>query len=243
MQFWDEFKPVRKHQWAGAMADIRAARYDGLAAYSPRSYVAGTGALAGAGICLLLLLLPLSFVRLKNFLPWAMAFSAYGAFIGLWRQKDAFSKRGISLANLQLAPHSLFNYIVLPLLPVILIAFWEPKGGGQPDNFFGAIITCMFCFWIGALFDYVWEALHNLFLGRIVGLYSDDAVERTLRMWIQREESSSQMHLHSVKCKSGDITVIGVFPKPAEIRRKLLLLDFVKTVTVVDPAMAAAKDM
>ncbi len=233
MDFWDEIRPARKHQWTGAMADVRAARYDGLAAYSPIQMAAGAGALAGVGLALVIMLLPISIVRPRNLLLSVVIFGLYGLILGIWRRRDALSGRTLRLFAWHLAPHSFFNYLALPFAPCILVALWQPKEGGSPDNFFGALITLLGLFWIGAAFDYVWEALDNLALGRLTGLRSDITAEYTLRKWIPREEAGNQALVECVECRAGKVAVTGQFARPAELRRKLQLLDFVKEAQVV----------
>jgi hypothetical protein len=54
----------------------------------------------------------------------------------------------------------------------------------------------------------------------------------TLRMWLPREEKEHQFRLDELEYTGGRVYVRGDFENPAELRRKLQLLDFVKEARV-----------
>ncbi|HHW10460.1 MAG TPA: hypothetical protein GXX29_10835 [Firmicutes bacterium] len=235
--FWNEIKPIRPQEGGGSFYDVRAARYDGICAFSPTKTLALSGALAGLGIALLLWLMPLTFVNLSNLPATGLFFAVYGALMGIWRKRDAARRKYARLFHLVRRPHSIFSFFFFPFVLILRIIFWEPGGNasgmGEPDTFLASMVVLLCLFWIGMAFDYIWEALHNLILGRMIDVTSDTARRHTLHMWITCEEANSPHRLDQVDYHDSKVIVRGWFENPAELKRKLLLLDFVKEAEVI----------
>lgn len=235
MRFWDEYKPTRPHQWNGSVADVRTARFDGMAAFSEPPYTARAGALAGAIVTVLLRFFPLSPVRHSTFWPSIVLLSLYGALLALWRQRGILVGRRHRLFKRDLLPHSLFTYVFIPFLPIIYMCILPDMSDDVSaglDTFTGGGIMLLLMFWTGALFDYLWETFHNYSLILLSRSDPDRVGELTLRMWVAHEEKYHEFRLDSVTYQEGNVVVEGWFENPADLQRKLLLLDFVKEAKV-----------
>ncbi|MGI6082213.1 MAG: hypothetical protein ACOYEP_05015 [Limnochordia bacterium] len=236
MGFWQEFRPTRPHQWEGSLTDIRTARFEGLVAYGEPFFVATAGAMAGAIMAVILLFLPLSPVRRRTFLFSVVFLAILGALLGLWRRHALINKKHYRLFNRDFLPHTLFTYVFIPFLPMlymfILPDISEDVSSGL-DTFTGGGILLLLMFWTGAVYDYLWETFHNFSLVRLSQKDPDHLHELTLRRWIMQEEALHQFRLDDVGCLNGHVVVKGRFEDPSELRRKLLLLDFVREATVI----------
>jgi hypothetical protein len=100
------------------------------------------------------------------------------------------------------------------------------------DTFAGGGILLLVLFWAGAFFDYLWEGFHNFSLVHLSRRNPDRIGKHTLHMWIRREEKEHLFRLDSVKYSGGQAVVHGWFEDPADLRRKMLLLDFVNEARV-----------
>ena len=76
------------------------------------------------------------------------------------------------------------------------------------------------------------ETFHNFSLVRLGQKNPDRLHTLTLRRWIMQEEALHEYRLDDVSVVDGRVVVKGRFEDPAELRRKLMLLDFVKEATV-----------
>ncbi len=235
MGFWQEFRPTRPHQWEGSLTDIRTARFEGLLAYGEPLYVATAGAMAGVIMTFILLVFPLSPVRRGTFLFSLVFLAVLGALLGLWRRHALIKEKRYRLFNRDFLPHTLFTYVFIPFLPIlymfILPDISEDVSPGL-DTFSGGGILLLLMFWTGAVYDYLWETFHNFSLVRLGQKNPDRLHTLTLRRWIMQEEALHEYRLDDVSVVDGRVVVKGRFEDPAELRRKLMLLDFVKEATV-----------
>lgn len=236
MWFWDDYKPARPHQWNGSIADVRAAKLDGMAAYCDDKLVAQAGAASGLLIALVLRMLPVSPIRHSNLLGAALLLAAYGAYMGIWRKRDLISSQTRMLFNRPYYNHTLFSYVAIPLAPAVysyLLPELDPNVAAGTDTFAAAAIMVMIFFWTGAVFDYVWEGVHNYFLVRLCRLDTDLIHTNTMRMWLRAEEKYHSMRLDAIEYHNGELTIQGCFENPAELRSKLEVIDFIDHAHVI----------
>jgi hypothetical protein len=230
MGFWNEFRPTRPHQWDGSLTDVRTARFEGLVAYGEPVFVAKAGALAGAIVTVILRFFPLSPVRHSTFLFSVAFFSVLGVLLALWRRQALLKKKRYRLFNRDFLPHTLFTYAFIPFLPMLymfILPDISEDVSSSLDTFTGGGILLLMTFWTGAVFDYLWETFHNFSLIRLGRSNPDHIGKLTLRRWIMQEEALHQFHLDDLSYCDGHVVVKGWFEDPSELRRKLLLLDFV----------------
>jgi hypothetical protein len=235
MRFWDEYKPTRIDQWDGELADVRMARYEGLATDCSDQMTAQAGALSAVLLTVILRLMPLSPVRSGNFIWFIILAAIYGAMMGIWRKRDLISGKRYYLFKNYLRPHTLFNYLFIPFVPVLNMLFLpelDERAASSTDTFSGTLIMILIFFWVGLLFDYLWEGFHNYGLARLMRNKPNEVQAITLRHWIMAEEKNRTYRIDALDAQDGKVVVKGWFQEPSELRRKLLLLDFVKEAKV-----------
>ena len=246
MRFWDEYKPTRIDQWDGELADVRSARYEGLATDCSDMVTAQAGALSAVILTVILRFMPLSPVRNHNLL-WFIIFSViYGAILGIWRKRDLISGKRYYLFKHHLRPHTLFNYIFIPFVPVLNMLFLpelDERVAHSTDTFSGSLIMLLIFFWTGLLFDYLWEGFHNYSLARLMRNKPDELHAITLRHWIMAEEKNRMYRIDAVEYLDGKVEVKGWFQDPADLRRKLAMLDFVQEASVEQSAQPPADEV
>lgn len=230
MGFWSEFRPTRPHQWDGSVTDVRTARFEGLVAYGDPLFVGKSGALAGAIMAVVLRFFPLSPVRHGTFLFSVAFLSILGVLLALWRRDALLKGKRYRLFNRDFPPHTLFTYVLIPFLPMLYMCILpdiSEEVSHSLDTFTGSGIMLLLTFWTGPVFDYLWETFHNYSLIRLGRKHPDRISELTLHRWIMQEEALHQYRLDELSVNDGHVMVRGSFENPQELRRKLLLLDFV----------------